>query len=333
MGLFDMLKREKDPLSDLTVKNYFEIICGMRHTFLAIEPEIVTGNEKAKAYVEYFLGTNCDDEKLEKALELYNISRTDYPNGKTETILSDFRKSLLKSTNYTLDRYKATKMFCQKEIEKARIEYDKVLEVIKDNVNYKHYSEGVKKIAGGEIVRGIVIQESFCDGNPITQKIVVEYLIDTIIGRKTSETYCTHSDPDDDIALITLKALHFEKEAKNKENYISITDDDCRKFISEVFYYNSSIQDHPFDKEKYITKYVELIKSRSVFNGIYRSQKEGIYIISLDDYFCDAVCNLLWKEIASRRRWLNKDDKEISDSKKPNDVFNILRGYFDNPNI
>ena len=80
MGLFDKLRGvvdtakntinsvmdANDPLADLTVKKYFEIVCGMRHTFLSSGEELVTGNVKAKRYVEYFLGGACDEEKLEK---------------------------------------------------------------------------------------------------------------------------------------------------------------------------------------------------------------------------------------------------------------------------
>lgn len=349
MGLFDKLRdtvdnaknsinkaiesvqNTNDPLSDPVVKQYFEIICGMRKTFLSTGPEAVTNNEKAKKYIEYFLGAPCDREKLERALELYNLSRNDSPSQKTETIVSDFRKSLTKSTRYQLNKYQAQKMFCQREIELATEEYNRVIDVIKENPNYIHFSQGIRKMQYSSAIKDIVIYNSFCEGNPIIKHIVLEFFIDSLLGRINSETYNTLYDSRDDVALVVLKALHFEKYGQQKEGYTTITDNDYRNFVLGVPYYNRVIEDNPFDKEEYISKFVKRLKSCQVFHGVYSSFKNCFHISSIDDYFCDSVCYLTWKSITQVCNWTNADGENISKSKNMEDIFYILLTYLNEP--
>ena len=348
MGLFDKLRdtvdnaknsinkaiesaqNANDPLSDPVVKQYFEIICGMRNTFLSTGPETVTGNEKAKKYIEYFLGTSCDREKLERALELYNLSRNDYPTQKAEIIVSDFRKSLTKSTRYQLNRYQAHKKFCQRQIEMSTAELNQIIDVIKDNANYRFFSQGLSKMHCDSIVKDIVIANSFCEGNPITRKVVLEYFIDTVVGRMNSETYTSLYDVTDDISLIVLKALHFEEYGKSREGYTTVTAQEYRDFVLNVNYYKGVIDKNPFDKEKYIEKFINKISQRQAVSGVYSSFKECHHITCVDNYFCDALCNLAWKAIAGVADWLNAYDENISNSRNVSDVFDILVTYFEN---
>ena len=87
----------------------------------------------------------------------------------------------------------------------------------------------------------------------------------------------------------------------DKENYTSITDEDYRKFVLSVNYYKNEIDDNPFDKEEYIVRFAEGIKKREVFYMVDTSfGRECFHIRCIDDYFCDAVCNLAWKVIATK---------------------------------
>ena len=336
MGLFDKIKGSvnsavgSDPLSDPIVKKYFEIICGMRATFLSTEAEEVSNNEKAKKYIEYFLESSCDEEKLEKALSLYNMSRSDYPNNKTELILSNFRKSLSESTTYRLNRYYATMLFCREEVTMALIDFNHILDVIEENVNYKHFSQGMEKLQYNRAIKNIVITESFCGGRSATQKLVLEYLEDSFIGRIKSEKYNTLYDIRSDIAQVTLRALNFEKQNGNSEGYKSISEEDYRNFVLSVPYYSRVIEDNPFDKEKYINAFSERVKSGKIFYSLYSSYTNGFHIEAIHDYFCDFACYLLWKEITENDNWINEDGEDISESKNPRDVFNILCYYFEN---
>lgn len=333
MGLFDKLLKAKpeakpgNPLADPVVKQYFEIICGMRSSFLSSGEEPVSGNARAKKYLEYFLGTPCDTEKLKQALVLYNQSRTDYPTNDIESVLSNFRKSLKNSTTYRLERYEAANLFLQDEIAAATIEYDKVLDVIKDNVNYKHFSQGLDNMSFGGTIKDIVISTSFLDGNTITKKLVFDYLISIYVGRMTNSTYTAISNYTDDIALLALKAVHFEKYKGCRADYTTISDEDCRAFVLEEPAYKTAIDDHPFETEKYVTRFVDRMKKAGVFVGTYTSFDFKCYRIGcVDDYFCDAVCNWVWKEISDSETWM-KNEEDISESNDPSDVFSIVFTY------
>ena len=339
MGLFDKLKsaidtatdainksiesaqNSKDPLSDLTVKKYFEIICGMRHTFLSSGVEAVTGNEKAKNYVEHFLGCACDVEKLEKTLELYNLSRDDHPTDKEAIIVSDFRKSLRESTKYTMDRYEACKLFCKKEIDMVTIEYNKVLDVIKDNINYDHFMQGLKRIKCDSTVKDVVIYNSFVDNNPITRELMLTFFVDSFTALIKNDSYSQLYDTHDDIAKVVLKALYFEKHGQSKEGYTSITDDEYYNFVINTPYYSEEINDHPFDKDEFTQKFIKLIKESEALS------KSGYAVIFREDYYCDLACNYMWKTITQSGNWI-KNGEDISNSTKAQDVFDIICNYF-----
>lgn len=341
MGLFDKLKsaidtatdainksiessqKSNDPLSDLTVKRYFEIICGMRHTFLVTGPEKVTGNEKAKNYLEHFLGGSCDIEKLERALELYNLSREDYPSSKEATIVSDFRKLLRDSTEYDMDRYEACKLFCQKEIEAVTIEYNRVIDVIKDNINYDHFVQGLKKIDCDASIKDVVVYNSFAEGNPITRQLMFDFFCNSFTSLITNVNYKALYGIHDDIAKVVLKALHFEKCGESKEGYTSVTDDKYYNFVMNTSYYNEEINDHPFDKDEYTEKFIKQIKESKALSKI------GYSVIFREDYYCDLACNYMWKTIVQTGSWVNNGE-DISNSTKEQDVFNILCHYFKN---
>ena len=332
----DMIETKKmanDPLADPIVKKYFEIICGMRHTFKSVGPEPEMGNNVVQSYVEYFLGEPCDLEILLKSISLYNRSRKDYPSDEIERKLSNYRKSLIDSPNYCLDRYKACEMFLKDEIEAVKIEYNKVLDIIKDNINPKHFHQGVKKIDCNPAVRDIVIADSFCEGNHITQRLVMDYFYNIFINRMCTSKFASLYNPHDAVALAVLKALHFEKYRDNKETYTSVTDNQLREFVLNVSYYSKAIEDHPFDKEEYIEKYCKVIKESKILHGIFTTygMEECHHFATVSDYFCDAVCYLAYNEIINKRQWRNKDGEDISFSKDVNDIFRIFCTYFENP--
>lgn len=342
MGLFDKLKETvnvaigsapnvTDPLADPVIKKYFEIICGMRNTFITSSSNKVSGYIKAKKYIEYFLKSPCDEEKLQKALELYNLSCKDYPQSKIEIMATDFRKKVEKSNAYCLERYYANALFCQEEIDMAANEYDEILNVIKNNVNYGHFSQGLSKMQYSSIIKNLVISQSFCTGNSITQKLVLEYLMDSFVCRINSERYNSLYDIHDDIALLTIRALNFEKCHGNLNEYKPISKDDYYSFILSVPYYSGVIENNPFEKERYISRFVNDISSGKVFYGLYLSYKDGFYLDCAHDYFGDFACNLLWKKIASERNWLNENGEDVSESTRAKDIFGMFFAYFRNP--
>lgn len=346
MGLFDKLRETvnnakntingsikayqeaKDPLADETVKKYLEIIFGMTKSLSLFGDQPTENNEKAKNYIEYFIGESCDEEKLQRALGLYNRARFDTPQTTEDIPLVDFGRSAKKSTTYLLEKHKASRMFCQSEIETATVEYNNILEIIKDNVNYSHFSQGLKKMSSSDAIKNIVIANSFLDNNPITQELVLVFLFDTYVARMNNSTYTYLYDWHDDFALLAMKALHFEEYGANRESYETVTDEEYRNAVLSITCYKKSIDDHPFEKEEYINKYVTRIKKHEDIFGIYTNFESPChYIESPDDYFCDAVSHLAWKTISKKRDWIDDNGESISESKNINDVFSII-GYY-----
>ena len=350
MGLFDKLREAvntvvdtvmdstqstSDPLADEVVKKYFEIIWSMRQSFLASEPEPVNDNIRAKRYVEYFLGEACDEEKLKTTLELCNRSLTDYSTDKTTQMLSDFRKELgrNKPTKYMCGRYEAYKLFCPEEIEDTMVEYNKVLEVIKDNVKHAHFAQGIKKINRDRALIHIAIDNSFHAGNTVTKQIVLDYFHDILVNIMHDTQFNKLFSRHDTLAQIVVRALHFENNSEKRENYNTVTDQEYKNFVVSIPYYNKAIEDHPFDKEEYIEKFAEAVKESGILYTAFSSYKEPncFPMAYIDDYSLDAICNLIWKDVSNKREWINTEGEDVSMSKEPVDIFRILLTYFDNP--
>lgn len=320
-------KKKNDPLSDPTVKKYFEIICGMRKTFLLSGPENVTDNTLAKNYIEYYLGGPCDIVKLEKTLELYNMSRKDSSSDPTEKRLLNFRKSLIESNDYRMDRFEATRTFCQKEIERAAIEYELMLNVIKDNVNHKHFAQGMNKLQFSSAIKDIVVVESFLEGNPITKEIVLDYILDLYRNRVNKSN--AFEAPLNAVSALVLRALNFEKYGKEKSGYKTVSDLDYQNFVLTARAYQNAINDNPFERESSVEKFAQLIKECKILKSTYSSYRspDCFYFGIKDDYFTDAVCHLTWKTIAHMKPW-EKDGINISSSNDASDILDILITYF-----
>lgn len=319
-------QRKVNPLDDPIIRKYFAIANGMWFS-LKTKPKV--DDAKTRKYFAHFLGEECDLEKLQQVSRLFELSLQDYcgdPNGRAAR---DYRYSIKNSDTYKIECHQAHRMFCQDEIEKAKQEYQNVLDVIKDNVNYEHFSQGMRKVSGGQFIKNIVIADSFLDGNPITQELVLFHLLEVYIDKMNDETHNNLYDYHDDVALLVLKAFHFEKFDGNKESYTTIADEDYRNFVLNVGYYKSEIDDNPFDKEEYTQEFAQGIKKRKVFDSYLG---DGIYHIECEnDYFCDAVCNLAWKAMASSRDWTNEKGENVSDSTDLDTVFRIVCAYLENP--
>lgn len=325
-------------IDDVVIK-YFEIICGMRKTFINADPEPEVGNSRAIKYVEYFLQSSCDEEKLQIAIRLYNASRNigNFPSNDAERTLLDWRERFDKSNKYCCERYNAYRFFCKDTIDSAKIEYNRVLDVIKDNINNRHFAQGLNTIKVESPIKDIVIADSFLDGNPITQALVWDYCYDNYYNMMHDEKYKPYYNPYGVIALVVLKALHFEQYSTDKANYASVTAEEYRNFVLHVNLFREAIDDHPFEKEMYTEKYIKLIAKSVVLNSIYSSYTSNSVLLDagnnyhvhlINDYFCDAVCNYVWKEVRCSQHWI-KNDEDISESENAEDVFDILCAYFE----
>ena len=296
------------------------------------------GNITAERYVKYFVGEAYNAEKLRIALEVYNRSRLLYdcsrsdqiPKNKTDRFLWEHRKELWSKSKegsglYEMDCYKANKLFCQEQIEAAAVELDKVLYIIKDNISYKHFSQGLSKISATSAAKGVAVADAFYDGDPVIRKLIFDYVVDDLVYKKSNGWSRFWSD----ISSMAIKAVHFEQYGVNGEDYETVGDEEYRNFVSCVAYYKNTIDDHPFDTEEYVEKFVAEIKKERTFFVETLSKFGGddySRLGAINDYFCDAVCNYVWKEIA-KENWVNEDGENISKSTEYQDVFNIICTY------
>ena len=327
---FPAKEENSNPLADETINRYFEIICGMRVSLSRCEDAAVE-KAKAKKYIEYFLGKVCDEEKLENALALYDISKKEYPSGEEERQLQYSRMGFEKKEEYRFKEIEGRKRFCQEEINAATEEYNKILDVIKDNVNYVHFSQGIRMLNCDYNILLIVIADSFCNGNPITQELIKQYLIDSYTSRINNESYKEYHYVGDDIALLIVKALHFEKYSHDRENYKTASCEDYRNFVMFVDKYKKVIDNHPFEKEQYAEKLAKRITESHVFGTSYTSFGRARFFISeTEEYFSDAACHFLLNEIVRKGGWVNEDDEDISETRDYNELFCILVTYFTN---
>ena len=124
-------------------------------------------------------------------------------------------------------------------------------------------------------------------------------------------------------AAITLRALHFEKHGQHQEEYKSITENDCREFISNCEYIKREI-DQAVAKDPFNVNEKKLIDEEvnAIFD-IFRSIKpdNGWYFPSdSENYYADSLCNGFWKWVA--------EDYENGDSTDPNVALAILMKHF-----
>ena len=320
------------PFADETIKKYFEILCGTGRNFRNWD-RFPLAEQRAKRFVEYFINDACDEQALEKAKELFkrsnHVDLLRYIEADWD--LKKYREITEQSCEYCMDEGEAYRKFCQEEIDAATTEYNSILEVIKDNVNYIHFSQGLRKMNCDYAIQIMVMFESFCNGNSITQELIKQYLIDTYTTRINDETNKQNHYVGDDIALLIVKALHFEKYGHDRENYKTASHEEYCNFVKIVDEYKKVIDNHPFEKEWYTEKLAKRITANQVFGSIYTSLgKERFYITDVEDYFCDAACHFLWNEIVRKGAWVSKDGEDISETRDYNVLFGIWATYFIN---
>ena len=109
-------------------------------------------------------------------------------------------------------------------------------------------------------------------------------------------------------AAITLRALNFEKNSQNKEEYSDITEDTCREFISKHEIFKNE------DENKVATALISEISGNLSGGGHWYLPYD------LKVYHIDAVCYAFWKSVAEKY--------QDGDSTDPNYIFNMFLDYF-----
>lgn len=336
----DDLCRVKQNFEDETVKKYYEIIFGMYKAIDGNWLKLSKREEIIKRYIEIQINGEVENEKLQIALELSKIARDTTDKSAIAEFLRDYHKELKDKNTYIEKNFDVIDLFYKNEFEIMQEEFNGILEVIKDIQTFKSFTQGIQKriIKNGEkidfktvtMIRRI-IRQSFCGGNLIMQKVLVDYLYSTIYERSMSRSAY------DALVVVALKALHFEKYGNDSVSYITINDNDCRNYVlSDVLTddsYRKEIEENPFEKEEKIEeivkKQVEKLKEVDIIGPGYYVYEKHVYIqlIDKDDYFVDCLCNAAWKE-CKNTRWIDETGRDTTDSKELIDVRKIICSYY-----
>lgn len=340
MGLFS----KKPSLKDETVKKYYEIIYGIQCSTTWGGNVSADEDSHAHKYVEYVLGGPCDEKKLKDAVELINISRTDYPRTKLENELKEYNKELRTLNKYTCDRPTAYKVCYPELVEEVKLKYNQILDVVKDYDDVKHFCNGINKqiyeseLWKQDLVRDcfhIAMSESLYEGNPITVKNLFTLFTDILYRRKNGLVEYDRSSPVNVAYAFALRALQFEKHGKKRDEYVTLSFEDCQKVVLSSPLFIEAVEKHPFEKEEYIKQYAENIQKADMFSMYYSSYyKQYIFFENcfwVDEYFDDALCYYVWKEIAKEYVGsTNENGDDISKSRDPIDIANMLYDYLNN---
>ena len=355
MGLFDKLKNASsgggDPLRDEIVKKYYDTIFDMRMSLGWYGKESADINSRGKKYIELVHGEKCDEGRFIKAVELFNLSNTDYPKTKLEIRMVDYRKSLYaefkargRQSSYALDKKTIYEACYSDFLDEVKTAYEAILNVIGDDVTCKHFGEGLNKLIfdkyretyDSEIIKcciNIAVVDKFFEGNETTCALLFELLVDMLHNviyspRPYSPPYVYT------LHLFALSAVNFEKNGSSKNDYKPIADSDYFDFVAGANVYADKIKEHLFDKEAYIQEVADKIKESVVFsseNSSYHDKGSGpcvCWVDSHDKYFVDALCNYAWKEMRKEfEGYTNDNGDDLGASMNPEDITTVVYNF------
>lgn len=386
MGLFDKLKEAVNtvvdtvkestqgindsnqgvPLLDEETKKYYEIIYWMKRNQNWYENETTDENSRARKYIELMLGESCDEEKFVTAVEMTNMGVIDNPKTMLEKQvkklkdelnnelkgITDKRKEGLSEEADSLYKYK-----CETEkayrvcyihlIEEIKVLYNGILDVIKDNVECKHFIEGFNKrilekykneFKHLDMCIYIVISDSFLEGNSVTKELLFYFFVDILNNRINNPSPKEYVAKGTLVYSLALRAVHFENCSEGE--YAPISHEECEKFVLDCPAYIKEIENHPFEKEEYTKKFANNVRNAYSFEPRFSSFEEYEEYISSyhhsaltwvkcsKTYFHDALANFVWKEIAEEYTETTDENGIImGESKDPMVVANMIYNY------
>lgn len=325
MGLFDKIREVVDSVlgsGNSPQKRYYDIVLNLLSTVKCLTKENI------KTYFKVKLNEDCDDAVLEAVLSKFERTAR-RKTGETwyELTSEQFRKNL--------DAHFSPSPALKEEIcnicfadyfERTRARFGEVLETIKNCADSFHLEQACDamieypesecphydltgKVMGEEMIK------RFLSGDPTVVAIVEKKAFDHMIAGCRDKKHW-----DEFIALlysIALRGLHFEKFGKGTAEYASITKEDCDNAMLNASYYKKQIDKTPYYKDSIITSATSSILKAKPFVGSYPFEWDTWAI--KNDHFVDAVCNFVWKKIASE--YENGETRDIED------IVKILYNY------
>ncbi len=378
MTLFDKLKeivtgqKVNTPLLDETVKKYYEILYWMGYN---MDWRLPKGKDDivrsaARRYFELVTGEPCDEETFLKTVELLNIGRG-YSKDKlvievqalrdnidseiSKVIHAPSKKEAISLSKYYCEPEKAYRVCFKELVSEIKSDYESILDVIRDNVECKHFIEGFnkhifekyvekyKEVSGIrnhiDMCAYIAISDSFFEENPVTKELLFNFFIDILHNRINNDWPKEKTSVGSFLYSLASHAIHFENHGQGE--YAPIEYDECKKLVSNWSSYVKIIEDHPFEKEEYINRFAEEIRTAYSFS----SATQFSSFVEYDHYywnnhtalnwakrsgplFSDALANFVWKKIAKEYiETIDENGVVVGESKDPEVVINMIYHY------
>lgn len=329
-------EHEKPLFESEAVKMYYEIIYGMSKCVDSIWLSVAKAAEIVKRYIESQTSDACNESEIQTALELFEKSRG-YDKSELALRLKEYNKELEEKDNYVNKDFDIITLCYANELALIKNEYKKFLDTCAefptttvDNPTFplesnikEHIIQVHSKTIGEYEVTAIinkVIRDSFYEGNELTQRLLTNYLYYTISERRVNRL-----SPLNALKIVALRAVHFEQHGGNRENYITLSDDEIRDFALRDRETNKKIANDPLGREKIRERFINDMHTDFLWSY---DRPSVIWTMNRKDYFVDSLCNLAWKESIRNRCWKNADGVDITDSKDIIEVSDMIASYF-----
>ncbi|MBR5280866.1 MAG: hypothetical protein IKU26_07875 [Clostridia bacterium] len=200
--------------------------------------------------------------------------------------------------------------------ENIKKDYQNVLDIVATN-GEQHFREGIDKIVakyknviGNENIEEyihILTRKWYFEGNATVDKVLSAYLEVALWAQQQMSS----------VASVALRTIHFKNYNGVENEYQLISDDECREFILSNDAYASIIEEHPYEKEKYLEENIRYIKNAGIFSrrGLC-STDYWMPDLKTECYYADAVCVSFLQKVTQK----TKDD--LPDN--PNKIYNII---------
>ena len=309
----------KNLLSDPIEKQYYDITYGLMKTIGEANYDAI------KKYIEYQLGSPCDEIKLQNSLEcfwgspLYHIAGKNTFRLEKQDKLDEINKTLEDLELYRCTREEAYNICYKKEKEEIATEFVNVLDVI-EKYGFKHIAEGMDRIRNSHYksigfnacyhIMHMVVKEKFTENNATTE-IILTRSLDLATYSATDRAFR--------IASIVLRALHFDKFGNSEDGYETITHNNCLKFVSKnegfVTKANELTAENPFDNIDYKSNFADSILDVNIMSGLRDKGRTESWMpfYSIEPFYTDKVCYLFWKKVAEHYNNDTIDTNEIYD--------------------
>ena len=302
MGFLDkLLNAFQKPLTDPTEKQYYEIAFNLLRVIRAARYPVI------KKYVDFKIGTPCDEELLKRALVYIKQNRQAdgevcYLNSSDESDLIavknpeiyEISKEIIKRVPYAEICLLKEQAYCvcyDDEINQVKSEIAKVLNMPLENACKVFLNQAIGKIKTdlkcNDFLLYIAFKQSFFEDTGVKEAVLQHYF--NVLERRAKEKNVPVY-----FSGMALRTVNFEKSGEIETGYQTFSNSECEKYLKG----HNAFIGQP------IGRYVDSVKKASAF---YDEKTYQIFDLknfwdacSKDDYFMDTVCYSGWLKIKAQ---------------------------------